>query len=414
MMDLVLRNARLADHPAVLVDIGLLDGVIAAIGPALPQGGEERDLAGALVCGGLIECHIHLDKAHVFDRTAPEPGRLADSVRRTSAIKGAFTAEDVHARASRVLARAVAQGTTRMRTHVELDPLVNLRGLDGVRQAIRDFAGMIDVEICVFPEEGLTNNPGTDALLLAAMESGVRVIGGAPSSDTNRVGQLERIFEIAGRYEAAIDLHIDFGNVPEDMDLDTVCRLTDRDRMGGRVAVAHITKLSTAPLERQRVIAQRLASAGISVAVLPATDLFLMGRDQTDNIRRGVVNANMLIDEGVNATLGTNNVVNGFTPFGDCSLLRLANFYAHIVQVSTEAQIRQCWSMFTSNAARMLNLQDYGVAVGHPADIVVFDATSPVQAIREIRQPLLAFKRGRQTLEWAKPKLWGERDPTGG
>jgi cytosine deaminase len=412
-MDLILRNARLADRPANLVDIGVQNGAIAAIGPALPHTGLERDLAGALACAGLIECHIHLDKAHVFDRTAPEPGRLADSVRRTSAIKPHFTIDDVHARASRVLARAVAQGTTRMRTHVELDPLVDHRGLEGVRRAIRDFAAMIDVEICVFPEEGLTNNPGTDELLVAAMKSGIRVIGGAPSSDTNRVGQLERIFEIAAHYDAAIDLHVDFGNLPDDLDLETVCRLTDRTRQGGRVAVAHITKVSTAPQERQRDIARRLASAGISVAVLPATDLFLMGRDQTDNVRRGVVNANMLIDEGVNATLGTNNIVNGFTPFGDCSLLRLANFYAHIAQVSTTAHIQQCWSMITDNAARMLNLRDYGIEIGNPADLVVFDATDPVQAIREIRQPLLVFKRGAQTVEWTKPQLLGGRDPTG-
>jgi cytosine deaminase len=409
--DLILRNASLADQPG-LVDIAIANGTIAAIGPALPHPFPARDLHGALVCAGLIECHIHLDKAHVFDRTAPEPGRLADSVRRTRAIKPAFTVEDVHARAARVLSRAVAHGTTRMRTHVELDPLVDHRGLEGVRRAIADFAAVIDVEICVFPEEGLTNNPGTDELLVAAMETGVRVIGAAPSSDTNRVGQLQRIYEIAARYDAAIDMHVDFGNVPDDLDLETVCRLTDRARLGGRVAIAHITKVSTAPLDRQREIARRLASAGISVAVLPATDLFLMGRDQTDNIRRGVVNANMLIDEGVNATLGTNNIVNGFTPFGDASLVRLANFYAHIAQVSTAAQIGQCWSMITTNAARMLNLSDYGLAPGNPADLVGFDATDPVQAIREIRQPLLAFKRGVQTVEWTKPQLLGGRNPT--
>ena len=142
--------------------------------------------------------------------------------------------------------------------------------------------------------------------------------------------------------------------------------------------------------------------------MLPATDLFLMGRDQTSNVRRGVVSANMLIEEGANAVLGSNNILNAFTPFGDCSLLRLANFYAHVVQVSTDAQIYDCWEMLTTRAARMLNLKDYGLAVGNPADIVVFDATDPVQAIREVRQPLLGFKRGRQTFEWAKPKLMME------
>jgi cytosine deaminase len=169
-----------------------------------------------------------------------------------------------------------------------------------------------------------------------------------------------------------------------------------------------VTKLTTFPLEQQKVIARRLANAGIALTVLPATDVFLSGRDQTSNIRRGVVDGNMLIEEGANATLGTNNVMNAFTPFGDCSLLRMANFYAHIVQVSSDDQIRTCWEMLTTRPARMLNLRDYGIAVGNPADIVVFDATDPVQAIREIRQPLLAFKRGRQTLEWSKPRLLGD------
>ncbi len=407
-MDLILRNARLPDAARgdPLVDIGIEGGRIVAIEPKLRADRRaERDLGGALTSAGLIDCHIHLDKAFVFDRTAPEPGRLADSVRRTSKVKHGFTTADVHARASRVLARAVAQGTMRMRTQLELDPIVEFRTFEGVKQAIADFSSMIDVEICVFPEEGLTNNPGTEELLAAALDRGVRVIGGAPGSDTDHAGQLERIFALAKRYDCDIDLHIDFGNEPKDMDLDIVCRLCDRDRMGGRVTVAHVTKLSTFPLAQQRAIARRIGDAGITLTVLPATDAFLSGRDQTANVRRGVVDGNMLIEEGANATLGTNNVVNAFTPFGDCSLLRMANFYAHIVQVSSDEQIRACWDMLTARSARMLNLTDYGIAVGNPADIVVFDATDPVQAIREIRQPLCAFKRGRQTLEWSRPKL---------
>jgi cytosine/creatinine deaminase len=406
-MDLILRNACLpgAGPHDLPLDIGIADGRIAAIERHLPDIAPERDLRGALTCAGLIESHIHLDKACVFDRTAPEPGRLADAIRRTSDVKRGFTVDDVYSRASRVLARAVSQGTTRMRTQVELDPIVDLRGLEGVRQAISDFAALIDVEICVFAEEGLTNNPGTDELLVAALESGVRVIGGAPGSDSDRPGQLERVFALARRYDTGIDLHIDFGNVPDDMDFDLVCRLTDRDRMAGRVAIAHVTKLTTHPLGDQLRMARRLADAGITLTVLPATDLFLMGRDQTANIRRGVVNANMLIDQGANATIGSNNILNAFTPFGDCSLLRLANLYANVVQVSTDTQMRQCWDMLTTRAAQMLNLKDYGLAIGNPADIVVFDATTTVQAIREIRQPILAFKRGRQTLEWNPPRL---------
>jgi cytosine deaminase len=184
-----------------------------------------------------------------------------------------------------------------------------------------------------------------------------------------------------------------------------VCDLTDANRMGGRVTVAHLTRLTTHPLDRQRAIARRMAAAGVACTVLPATDLFLMGRDQTDNVRRGVVDANMLLAEGVNASIGTNNVLNGFTPFGDGSILRIANMYAHVVQISTDAHLRECFDMITSRAARVLNLADYGLAVGRPADVVVLDAASPVQAVRELRQPVMVFKHGRQTVRWDPPVL---------
>jgi cytosine deaminase len=404
-MDLILRKARLSPE-LPLMDIGIQDGRIAVIEPTLAAEAPEIDAAGHFVCGGLIESHIHLDKPCILDRTEPEPARFpANPVGRTSLAKHSFTEQDVYDRASRVLARAVTMGTTRMRTHVELDPIVGLRSLAGVRRAIADWAWAIDVEISVFAEEGLTNNPGTDELLVAAMESGIRVIGGAPSSDTDRAGQLLRVFELARRYDADIDLHIDFGNSPDDMDLDLVCRLTERDRRGGRVTVAHVTKLTTHARDSQRRIARRLAELGITLSVLPATDLFLMGRDQTDNIRRGVVNAHMLLEEGCNATIATNNIVNAFTPFGDGSLIRLVNMYAHIAQVSTDADIQACFDMLTTRAARMLNQHDYGVAVGNPADLVMFDAGSAVELVREIRQPMLALKRGERTMTWERPKI---------
>ncbi len=404
-MDLIFRDATLPDGRRT--DIGVAGGKIAAMAPGLAAEGPVVALGGRLACAGLVESHIHLDKAWVFDRTAPEPGRMAEAIRRSSEVKRSFTVEDVYDRACRVLAREVAFGTTRMRTQVELDPIVGLRGLEGVRAAIATFAGRIDVEICVFPEEGLTNNPGTDELLVAALESGVRVIGGSPASDTDGPAQLRRIFALAQAYDADVDLHIDFGNVPAPMDIDLVCRLVDEHGWGGRTTVAHLTKLTTHPLPAQRAIARRMAGAGVACTVLPATDLFLMGRDQTDNVRRGVVDANMLRAEGVACTIGTNNVLNGFTPFGDGNVLRIANLYAHIVQVSTDAAIAACFDMITAGAAGVLRLRDYGLAVGNPADVAVFDAVSPVQAVRELRQPVMAFKRGRQTVRWATPELLG-------
>ena len=75
----------------------------------------------------------------------------------------------------------------------------------------------------------------------------------------------------------------------------------------------------------------------MAVTVLPATDLFMMGRDQTHSVRRGVVDVNVLTEHGVNCSISSNNVLNPFTPLGDCSLLRMANLQANVCQIGAGA-----------------------------------------------------------------------------
>ena len=108
-----------------------------------------------------------------------------------------------------------------------------------------------------------------------------------------------------------------------------------------------------------------LADAGVNVTVLPATDLFLMGRNHDHAVPRGVADANFLLGHGVNCSLSTNNVMNPSTPYGDCSLIRLANLHANVLQVSLPHELCDCFEMITTRSARILNLADYGVAAGH-------------------------------------------------
>ena len=127
-----------------------------------------------------------------------------------------------------------------------------------------------------------------------------------------------------------------------------------------------MAKLSTMPPDRLAAVARRMADAGVAVTVLPLTDLFVMGRDQDHNIRRGVADANFLVEHGVNCSLSTNNVLNPVTPFGDCSLIRMANLHANVLQIGRAEQLRECFAMLTERSARLLNLKDYGLAVGNP------------------------------------------------
>ncbi len=405
-MDLIVRNARLSCDPVSPVDIGVKDGRIAAIGVGLrAEGAEVFDAGGCMVCGGLCETHIHLEKSRIIGRCAPAVGRDANAMQRVSDVKHSFTVEDVVARARETLEGCIANGATRMRAHVEVDPRIGLRGFEGVQILARAYAWAIDIEICVFPQEGLTECPTTDALMVEALRRGARVVGAAPGFDVDHAGQIRRVFALAREFDVDIDMHLDSGNTPEGMDIGYVCELTEQYGMGGRVAVGHMSRMSTMKLADFEALARRIAAAGVAVTVLPATDLFMTGRDQTDNIRRGLADVNVLAAHGVNCSLSTNNVLNPFTPFGDGSLIRMANMQANCCHVGDDAGLRELFAMVTDRSARLMNLPDYGVAVGNPADLVVIDAATPEQAVAELRQPLAVYKRGRRTVTRTRPEL---------
>jgi cytosine deaminase len=399
-MDLILRNARPIGAEQSPADIGIAGGKIAAIEPKLAAEGESIDLRGRLVSPGFVETHIHLDKSCILDRVKSEKGDLEEAIAEAAKAKRAFTPDDVHARAVRTLEKAILQGTTHMRTHLEVDPGVGLRSLEGVLPLIKQYGWAIDLQICVFPQEGLLNNPGTEELLIESLDRGCRAIGGAPYVDSDPIGQIDRIFALAREYDVDIDFHLDFGPTAEGMTYEHVCRRTEEYKYGGRVAVGHVTKATSLSPEACDAMAKRLAAAGVALTVLPSTDLYLMGRQHTAdyNVTRGVLPAHRLLRHGVNCSLSSNNVLNPFTPFGDCSQMRMANLYANVCQVGKRADMRECFNMVTQRPAQMMRLRDYGLAVGKSADLVVLDASDPEMAVAELTPVLYAFKHGRKTV----------------
>ena len=220
------------------VDIGVAGGKIVAIEKGLAAEAETYDAGGRVACGGLIETHIHLDKSRIMDRTPPETGRKISPMKQVAALKSSFTVEDVRARAERTLTECILHGATRMRNQVEVDPAIGLRGFDGVQSLIADYRWAIDIEICVFPQDGLTNYPGTDELLVEALKRGARAVGGAPRYDTDHAGQIRRIFELAREFDVDVDIHLDVGDTPEGMDIHLVCErmgaLCDSDGLPGQ------------------------------------------------------------------------------------------------------------------------------------------------------------------------------------
>ncbi len=396
--DLILRNARLAADTTP-VDIGIRDGRIAALG-ALGHATAPftADAAGRAVLPGFVDTHVHLDKACLLGRCGHNHGGdLSAAIRAVSELKRDFTEEDVYARGARVLEKAIVKGTTRMRTHVEIDPRIGLRSFAAIKKLKQDYAWAIDLQICAFPQEGLTNDPGTEDLLVAALKDGADLLGGCPYTDSDPHEQIARLFRLARDFDVDLDFHLDFDLDPSWRHLDEVCRQTVAQGWQGRVAIGHVTKLSALPPEDFAATAKLLSQSRVALTVLPATDLYLTGRTVSHNVPRGLTLAHRLVQQGVTCSIATNNVLNPFTPFGDASLLRMANFYANVAQVDP-GEFGTCLDMVTHLPAKLMKLSDYGIAVGNPADLVVLEAVSPGDALAELAEPCMVFKAGRQTV----------------
>jgi len=402
-LDLVIRQARLEDGAAPL-DLGIRQGRIAEIAPHIPTEARAIEAGGGRVIRGFADSHLHLDKACLLDRAANPLGTLKGAIEAVSAAKRDFTVADIHARGARVLEKAIGQGTTLVRTQVEIDPVVGLAGFEAVRQLQADYAWALDLQICVFPQEGLLNYPGTEPLLRAALDAGADLLGGCPYTDSDPVGHIARLFEMARAYDVDLDFHLDFDLDTAWRHLDEVARQTIAHGMQDRVAVGHVTKLSMLPPEALDSTIALMRDAGLALTVLPATDLFMTGRDRTHAVPRGVAPAHRFHAAGLCCTVATNNVLNPFTPYGDCSLPRMANLYATVAQIGDPDGLAECFAMISTDPFRLLG-KEARIGVGCEADLVLLPCRTGADAVAEISRPVWGMKAGVMTFEAPQPRL---------
>lgn len=393
-MDLVLRNARLPDRPD-LVDLAVEAGRIAAVGPRLAaRGAREIDAARRVVIPGLVESHFHLDKALLGAGAPAGAGSVQGAIEATARAKRRFTVEDIAGRARRALELAVRHGTTVMRTHVEVDPIVGLMGMEAILPLQREYAWAVDLQICVFPQEGIFQAPGTEALMRKALAMGGEAVGGVPYNDTDALAHLDLVFALAREFDRDVDLHLDFADDADRVLIGEVAERTVRQGWEGRVCAGHVTALGALAPPALAPLAGRIRDAGISLLVLPATDLYLMGRRDERNVRRGLAPVRRLVEAGVNVAVSTNNVQNPFTPFGDADLLRMANLLAIAGHLGTVDDLALVLRMATEHGARALRRADYGLALGARADLVLLDCTEPAAAVAAVPERLLVVKDG--------------------
>ena len=408
--DLVLHGCRLPDRDAP-ADVAITEGRIASVGDRAGPARETLDACDRLVTPGLVEAHIHLDKALLTGRVATSAGTLEEAIRVTGAAKRGFTREDIAERARRVLDLAVAAGTTAMRAHVEVDPIVGLTGLQAMLALKREYAPAVDLQLCAFAQEGILQSPGTEDLLRQALRTGADLVGGCPYNDTDGRRHIEIVFALAREFGVDTDFHVDFFDEADHLHVLEIVRQTVQNGWQGRVALGHLTELAALPAAEQDAIAAKLAAARIGVISLPATDLYLMGRRDEANVRRGLTPIRRLLAAGVPVALATNNVQNPFTPVGTADLAHLTFLAAVAAHMGTPELMRELVACVTTHAARILGLADHGLAPGCHADLVVWECERPEEIVMSLPARRWIVKGGRITIEHERRVVerWRER-----
>ena len=406
--DLIFRNA-LTRASTTPVDIGIAGGRILAIEPRLACEAAEIDIGGRLALPGFVDTHIHLDKACLLGRCGHDHGSVAEAIAAVAAMKRDFTVEDVYARGAKVLERAIVHGTTRMRTHVEIDPRIGLRGFEAIKALKRDYAWAIDLSplrVSAGRPDQRSRHRGTAGC--EALRDGGEADRRLPVyGHRSRTRIWKRCSIWRRQFDVDVDLHLDFDLDPSWWHLDEVCRQTEQRNYQGRVAIGHATKLSALPPDRLRSRRDCAARESRRRRHGAAGDRSLSDGPRRHAITspRGLTAAHKLVDKGVLCSVATNNVLNPFTPFGDASLLRMANFYANVAHAGI-SEFNACLDLVTELPARLMNLRDYGIAPGKAADLVILDTDTGTNAIAELPDLLMGFKNGRQVFERKKPELF--------
>ncbi len=399
MLDFLIKNARVYGIEG-LKDIGIRDGKIAKVDSSIVEESKQIIYAnGKLTIPSFIEPHIHLDKVMILETIPPnETGTLFEAIELTWNRKRRYTVEDIVERASRVVRSAVRKGITFIRTHVDVDPIGGLMPLKGVLELRERFKDIVDIQIVAFPQEGIIKSPGTEELLYQAMEMGADVVGGMPANEDRPYDSerhIEILFEIAKKYNADIDMHVDETDDPCSRTLEMLADKTIDEGYQGRVTAGHTCALAAYPDDYAEKVMEKVKKAGIHMITNPCTNLCLQGRLDKHPKRRGLTRVKELWKMGVNVAYGQDCVKDAFYPFGNNDLLQVGVVLCYAAHMTLPDEIKAVFEMDIFNAAKIVGLKRHRIEEGGDADIVILDCEDHLEALRLQPPRLYVIRKGK-------------------
>jgi cytosine deaminase len=382
---LLLRNARLADGDGA--DLLLREGWIVRLAPAgslAVEAHEVVDLGEALLLPAFVEGHIHLDKTLLGLPWQPHlPGaKVVDRVNAEKRLRASL-AMPVQERARRLVEQAVAFGTGHMRCHVDIDGEVGLGGLEQLlelREAVRH---LVDIQLVAFPQSGVIREPKVVELLDQALGKGCALVGGLDPAgfDGDIEGQLDILFELAGKHHAGLDIHLHDPGELGAFELRAIALRAQAMGLQGRVAVSHAYALGMVDEPTLLSTAEALARGGVAIMTSAP------GNGPMPPVAK-------LRTAGVTVFAGSDNIRDAWSPMGDGDMLNRARLVAYRQGFATDEQLAVALDLATDAAARALGIESYGIREGGRADLVAVRAAHVPEAVVACPPRILVIKRG--------------------
>ncbi|BCR03446.1 cytosine deaminase [Desulfuromonas versatilis] len=406
MLDLIVRQANIFGKP-VAQDIACQSGRIVEVAPRIEgQATREIDAAGRLVTPPFVDSHFHMDAtlSLLGQARRNESGTLLEGIAMWGEFKPGQSAERIKERALKLLRWSVARGVLAVRTHVDIcDPsLQAVQVLLEVREQMRPY---LDMQLVAFPQDGYLRDPAAREQMKRALDLGVDVVGGIPHFERTMAEGAESVrllCELAAERGLLVDMHCDESDDPMSRHVESLACQTTRLGLQGRVTGSHLTSMHSMDNYYVSKLLPLMAEARLNAVCNPLVNMVLQGRHDSYPKRRGLTRVPELLAAGVNVSLGHDDILDPWYPLGSHDMLEVAHMGVHALHMSGAGQIEQLFEAVTSNAARTLQLEGYGLEPGCRADLVVLQAADPVEAIR-LKAPRLEVVRAGRVIAQTPP-----------
>ncbi|MDU5082685.1 amidohydrolase family protein [Tissierella carlieri] len=384
-MDYILKNGYFPfvnEIQDVYIKDGLVEKVEKDIEP-IDLDTQIIDLENRIVISGFVDGHMHLDKALIGEKVINKSGTLYEAIEIMSKYKHSMTKEDVKERSKKILDLSFRNGTRFLRTHIDVDDKIQLKSIEALLELKEEYKESMDIQIVAFPQDGIIKNSRSYFYLEEALKMGADIVGGIPGIEEDPIKHMNMIFDLAMKYDVDIDMHIDETDDADSLIINDLARLTIANGYIGRVTAGHCCSLSANEKEIILPIVELVKKAKINIISLPSTNLYLQGRADKINIRRGIAPVKYLLDHDIPVAIGSDNIRDPFNPFGNGNLLEEILIAAHGCHMGGEKDLNKLFDMVSIIPGEALKF-DYNIKEGNKANFIVIDAGTKVDSI--IRQ----------------------------